>query len=120
MNAARAVVTSTIFFLWAFSTGAATLAPGDAVSHVGESATVCGVVASAKFASSSRAQPTFLDFDKPYPDQVFTAVIYGVDRAKFGMAKTSLQGKRVCVSGPIREDRAKPEIILNDPRQLAQ
>ena len=68
MNAARAVVTSTIFCLWAFSTGAATLAPGDAVSHVGESATVCGVVASAKFAVNSRSQPTFLDFDRAYPD----------------------------------------------------
>ena len=78
------------------------------------------MVALTNFEADTQFWPTFLDFDKPYPDQVFTAVIYGVDRAKFGMAKTSLQGKRVCVSGPIREDRAKPEIILNDPRQLAQ
>jgi len=120
MNAARAVVTSTIFFLWAFSTGAATLAPGDAVSHVGESATVCGVVASAKFASSSRAQPTFLDFDKPYPNAPFTAVIFGSDRAKFGTPETSLRGSRVCVTGQIRDYRGKAEIILGDPSQLAQ
>ena len=120
MNAARAVVTSTIFCLWAFSTGAATLAPGDAVSHVGESATVCGVVASAKFAVNSRSQPTFLDFDRPYPNAIFTAVIFGDDRPKFGSPETTLGGKRICVTGQIRDYRGKPEIILHDPSQLSE
>jgi hypothetical protein len=49
-----------------------------------------------------------LDFGKPYPDQVFTAVIFGADRGRFGT--TTLQDKRVCVSGLIREDRGKPKI----------
>ena len=59
-------VTSMVFALWAFSTTAATLAPGDAAGHVGEHATVCGMVASAKFAANSRSQPTFLDLGRPY------------------------------------------------------
>jgi hypothetical protein len=66
--------------------------------HVGETATVCSVVASAKFASSSRSQPTFLDLDQPYPNAPFTAVIFGSDRAKFGTPETSLRGKRICVT----------------------
>jgi len=118
MNASGVTAASAIFCLWAFSTSAATMAPGDAASHVGESATVCGVVASAKFAANSRSQPTFLDLDRPYPNPVFTAVIFGDDRPKFGAPEKSLQGTRVCVTGVIRLYRGKPEIILNDPNQL--
>jgi hypothetical protein len=81
---------------------------------------VCGAVASAKFAANSRSQPTFLDFDRAYPNAVFTAVIFGTDRPKFGAPETSLRGKRVCVTGQIRDYRGKPEIILNDPSQLTE
>jgi DNA/RNA endonuclease YhcR with UshA esterase domain len=99
---------------------AASINAADAASHVGETATVCGVVASAKFAANSRAQTTFLDLDQPYPNAPFTAVIFGSDRPNFGTPETSLRGKRVCVTGQIRDYRGKPEIILNDPSQLAQ
>jgi hypothetical protein len=78
------------------------------------------LVASAKFAANSRSQPTFLDFDRAYPNAVFTAVIFATDRPKFGAPETSLRGKRVCVTGQIRDYRGKPEIILNDPSQLTE
>jgi hypothetical protein len=90
---------SAVLLVWASSAYAEPVSPEDAVRHIGETATVCGVVRSAKFASSSRAQPTFLDLDKPYPNAPFTAVIFGSDRAKFGMPETLLRGKRVCVTG---------------------
>jgi micrococcal nuclease len=96
------------------------VSPEDAVRHVGESATVCGVMASAKFAANSRSQPTSLDLGKPYPNALFTAVIFGSDRPKFDTPETSLRGKRVCVTGQIRDYRGKPEIIVSDPSQLAQ
>src|SRR3974390_647349 len=51
------------------------LAPEDAGKHVGEKATVCGLVAAAKYAAQSGGRPTFLDFGKPYPDTIFTALI---------------------------------------------
>jgi hypothetical protein len=85
-----------------------------------QTATVCGVVASTKFDAHLRSRPTFLDFGKPYPNQVFTAVVFGSNRAKFGTPEARLQGKRVCVSGAIRDYRGKPEIILRDPSQLTQ
>jgi DNA/RNA endonuclease YhcR with UshA esterase domain len=109
-----------VLLAWASSAHAEPVNAEDAVRHVGETATVCGVVASAKFASASRSQPTFLDLDKPYPNAPFTAVIFGSDRAKFGMPETLLLGKHVCVTGQIRDYRGKPEIILNDPAQLTQ
>jgi hypothetical protein len=96
------------------------VSPEDAAIHVGETATVCGIVASAKFAATSRSQPTFLDFGNPYPNATFTVVIWGDDRAKFGAPETSLRGRRICVTGGIRLYHGKPEIILNDPSQLAQ
>ena len=43
--------------------------------------------------------PTFLNFDKRYPDQIFTLVIWGGDRSKFGDPETVYRGKRVCVTG---------------------
>lgn len=98
----------------------ASVTPEDAVRHVGESATVCGTVASAKFAASSRSQPTFLDMGKPYPNSAFTVVIFGDNRPKFGTPETTLRGKRVCVTGQIRDYRGKPEIILSDPSRLTE
>jgi DNA/RNA endonuclease YhcR with UshA esterase domain len=120
MNLGTLVAASTVFAFWASATAATPLSPEDTPKHVGETATVCGVVASAKYAASSRSQPTFLDFDEPYPNAVFTAVIFGDDRRKFGTPELSLRGKRICVTGQIREYRGKPEIIIHEPSQLAE
>jgi hypothetical protein len=59
------------------------LTAAEAAKHVGEYAKVCGEVVSTKYASSSRGQPTFLNLDKPYPDHIFTIVIWGDNRSKF-------------------------------------
>ena len=108
------------FALCAPPARAADLAAADAAHHVGETATVCGIVASGKFDSDLKSQPTFLDFERPYPDQVFTVVIFGADRSKFGTPETSLRGKHLCVTGKIQDRSGLPEIILNDPKQLRQ
>jgi hypothetical protein len=92
----------------------------DATSHVGETATVCGVVASAKFEAHARSQPTLLDLGKSYPHAVITAVIYGDNRSKFGTPETSLRGKRICVTGQISDYHGTAEIVLTDPSQLTQ
>jgi hypothetical protein len=60
------------------------LTPAEAKQHIGETATVCGVVASGRYSERARGRPTFLDMDKAYPQQVFTVVIWGENRAKFG------------------------------------
>jgi hypothetical protein len=120
MRAVKTVAICAVFALGALPARAADLGAEEAAHHVGETATVCGVVASGKFDSELKSQPTFLDFGKPYPDQVFTAVIFGADRAKFGSPETSLRGKRVCMTGKIQQQHDLPEIILNDPKQLTQ
>ena len=66
--------------LAAFLLAQASLTPAEAKAHVGEMATVCGRVASARFAESSNRQPTFLNLDTPFPKHIFTVVIFGADR----------------------------------------
>jgi DNA/RNA endonuclease YhcR with UshA esterase domain len=120
MRQPRLLTAAAVVGLWATSAGAADMRPEDAVQHIGETATVCGVVASAKFEANARSKPTLLDLGKANPHAIFTAVIYGDNRSKFGAPETSLRGKRICVTGQISDYRGKPEIVLTDPSQLAQ
>jgi DNA/RNA endonuclease YhcR with UshA esterase domain len=90
----------------------------EARNHVGERATVCGQVASARYADRSKGQPTFLNLDAAYPTQIFTIVIWGSDRAKFGEPETKYRDKRVCASGVIKNYRGTPEIETSNPKEI--
>ena len=115
-----ACIVAVTLFLSAFGASAATLSADQASAHVGESVTICGTVASADYAAHAKGQPTFLNLDKPYPHQVFTAVIWGNDRTKFGTPEKELAGKRICATGVIQLFRGVPEIILRGPQQLTR
>jgi len=95
-----------------------TLTAGQAAQHVGELARVCGVVASAKFAESSSRQPTFLNLDKAFPTHIFTVVIWGQDRRKFGAPESAYANKRLCVTGTIQLYRGRPQIIATEASQI--
>jgi hypothetical protein len=97
---------------------AANIAAADAIHFVGQVATVCGRVSSAKYASDSKGAPTFLNLDKPYPNHVFTAVIWGKDRDAFPYAPESLHGRHICVSGAIQLYRERAEIVVSAASQI--
>jgi hypothetical protein len=97
---------------------APTLTAEQAKDHVGETAKVCGQVASEHFAFRTRGQPTFLNLDQPYPHPVFTAVIWGTDRARFSQPEKRYLNKRICVTGPITVHRGQPEMVLHSPKQI--
>jgi hypothetical protein len=120
MNPLKLLTAAAAFGLWASSTTAAPLSPEEAKSHIGDTATVCGVVVSAEYEPNEQSQPTLLDLGKPHPNATFTTVIYGDNRQKFGSPETSLRGKRICVTGPISDYQGKPEIVLTDPSQLTE
>ncbi len=90
----------------------------EAKDHVGETATVCGNVVSTRYASTTKGQPTFLNLDKPYPNQMFTVVIWGSNRSKFGKPEVEYNEKRICVTGKIAEYRGVPEVIADAPAQI--
>ena len=89
-----------------------------AKSHIGEKATVCGLVAGAHYAASSKGQPTFVNLDKPYPNQIFTVLIWGSDRPKFGTPKRDYVRKNVCVTGMIEKFRGAVEIVARSSSQV--
>jgi hypothetical protein len=101
------------------SSGAQQLSAADAKQHTGEVATVCGQVASIHFAAHSRGEPTFLDLDAAYPNQVFTVLVWGEDRAKFGNIDAQYSKAHVCVHGTITQYRGGPEMVVHDPSSIS-
>jgi hypothetical protein len=96
-----------------------TIKATDAKAHIGETATVCGIVRTATWASTSDRKPTFLNVDEPYPKQLFTVVIFEDDRSKFTPPpERQFAHKNICVTGIIREYRGTPEIVVTDQKQI--
>jgi hypothetical protein len=90
----------------------------EAKDHVGEKARVCGKVVSTHYAARSKGQPTFLNLDEPYPHEIFTIVIWGSDRSKFGAPESKYQDARICATGKITTYRGTPEIAASEPSQI--
>ena len=90
----------------------------EAKNHTGERATVCGQVVSTHYASRTTGSPTFLNLDEPYPRQIFTILIWGSDRAKFGDPESKYGNKKVCVTGLIKDYRGVPEVVAQQPGQI--
>jgi micrococcal nuclease len=94
------------------------LTASDAAVHVGETATVCGSVASTHYSTRTKGQPTFLNLDEPYPKQIFTILIWGDDRSKFGTPEIQYANKKVCVTGLIKMYRGVPEVVVDRVSQI--
>lgn len=112
---------SLLFVLLAFALSPAvaqTISAADAKNHIGENATVCGKVTSERTATSSRGDPTFINLDAAYPNQVFTILIWGDDRKSVG--ELPREGSRVCASGVITDYHGEPEIVVKSSGQLSQ
>jgi hypothetical protein len=120
MNIKSKIIVLSILIL-AFTASAfaqETVSPEAAAKFIGQQKTVCGTVASAHYATRSKGQPTFLNLNKPYPQPIFTVLIWGSDRSKFEKPPETLSGKEICVSGVIQSYRGSPEIIVKDPSQI--
>jgi hypothetical protein len=94
------------------------LTTAEAKDHIGDRATVCGKVVSTHYAKSSKGEPTFLNLDEPYPKEVFTILIWGSDREKFGTPADAYKDLRGCVTGKITSYRGRPEIVGTERGQI--
>jgi hypothetical protein len=97
---------------------AQSLTTAQAKAHEGESATVCGVVASERTAASSRGEPTFINLDSVYPNQVFTILVWGDDRKNVG--ELPRVGSHVCAKGLITDYHGVPEVVVRSSGQLSK
>jgi hypothetical protein len=95
------------------------ISPAEAGKFVGKNATVCGQVSSSNYSARSRRRPTFLNLDRPYPNHVFTALIWGEDRDKFSTPpESTYSGKKICVMGTISSYQGQPQIVVKNPSQI--
>jgi hypothetical protein len=97
---------------------AQSLTASQAKAHEGETATVCGAVASERTATSSRGEPTFINLDSTYPNQVFTILIWGDDKKNVG--ELPHVGSHVCAKGLITDYHGVPEIVVRSSGQLSK
>ncbi len=109
-------ITFSFFFLSAFSQ---TITSEQVKDNVGKTVTVLGKVADGRYLASSAKQPTLLNIDKAFPDQVFTVVIYGENRKAFGYKPEEvLMGKNIYVTGKVTMYNGKPQVEVAKPEQI--
>lgn len=95
------------------------ISPEDAADHVGDEVTVCGRVLQVDFVRTMEGEPTFLVFGRPYPDHVFSVVIWGEDRAKFRRPERAYRNRDVCATGTVQvADDGRPRMAVDDPARI--
>lgn len=96
------------------------ISPFDAADYIGIVAEVCGVVESADFIRTIDGEPTFLNMGRAYPEQPFTAVIWGNDRRKWNPPpEHQYLNREICITGEIDDHDGTPQIRVADPGQVA-
>jgi hypothetical protein len=93
----------------------ATYSVAEAASHIGETATVTGMVDG--FHQSAKGN-MFLNMGGKYPNQAFTAFIPSKNAAAFADAQ-HYSGQTISVTGKISLYKGKPEIVVTSPSQIA-
>lgn len=89
-----------------------------AVRHVGKTGMVCGRVERTRHAQNTEGEPTFLYMGGAFPRHTFSARIPGSIRGSFRPTPEELQGKDVCVVGPIQRDASRAEIAVSSPSSI--
>ncbi len=93
----------------------------EASKFLGLQKTVCGKVVSSHYSARAKGKPTFINLDKPYPNEIFTVLIWGSDRRKFEKPPREMYaGKEVCVTGTIKRYHGYPLIVVNQPSQIIE
>ena len=87
----------------------------EAAAHIGEYATVEGVVAKA---FTSKGGNTFLNVGATYPNQTFTGWIPPASPVNKSPILSGLEGKHVKITGRIEMYKGKPEIRINAASEL--
>jgi DNA/RNA endonuclease YhcR with UshA esterase domain len=92
---------------------APTIGAAQAADYIGKQVTVTGVVAQLSY----RPSLVFLNFDKSFPNNSFTAIVRNSRTNEFENL-SDLKGKAVSVKGKVIDYNGKPEIELTSKSQL--
>jgi hypothetical protein len=98
---------------------AAPILPEEAKDHIGENASVRGLVEQVSFSKKGNA---FLNFGGRYPQQVLTGFVPAKNVAAVGGQQflESLAGNPVTVTGRIELYKGRPEIVISSPAQIVK
>jgi DNA/RNA endonuclease YhcR with UshA esterase domain len=91
------------------------IAPTKAREHIGEQATVIGVVSDVHVTPKG---DVFLNFGGKFPNMIFTAVSF--KNAIPAVQLMALKGRRISVSGKIKEYNGQVEIVLDSMEQISK
>ncbi|MCX7698555.1 MAG: peptidoglycan-binding protein [Candidatus Goldbacteria bacterium] len=91
----------------------------EAANYIGKVDEVCGFCVSITYEKDKKGSPVVLDFEKKYPEQVFSAIIYEYNLKKFDKPLEEMfLNKPVCVKGEINAIKGIPFIIISEPVQI--
>ncbi len=86
---------------------------------IGKEVCICGKVVGAKYTENGTNNPTYINLDKKYPNQLFTIMIFGDARRNFSYKPEQfLLQKTICVKGKITTFRGSPQIIATKEKQI--
>lgn len=90
----------------------------EASKHIGDTVFVFDKVYGGKLLNNGM---TLLNVGGDFPNHLLVVMIKPKDRSKFTIKpEEHFVGKQVMVSGVIIDYKGKPEIIINDPKQIAE
>jgi hypothetical protein len=91
-----------------------------ALYFIGQECNVCGKVVGTRYNKQTSTGITYLNFDLPYPNSPFTAVIFGKDRINFSYEpELYLKDKIICISGKVQMYQGKPQIVASNEAQIS-
>ena len=86
---------------------------------IGDECTVCGKVVATKYNQNGKSNPTYINLDKKFPEQVFTVVIFGKDRVNFTyQPEEFLNNKTICIKGKVGEFRGTPQMVISEQEAI--
>lgn len=108
-------------FLPGQTNGAQRLSASEAKNHIGEPATVCGKIVTARisrYAIGERGRPITFYLDEPAPNRVFSFVSWSSDPTKVEQTKADYTGKQVCVTGTITKVGTLPHMVVTEASHI--
>jgi len=117
--ALAAVVVAAVLAVPYACAGRETIEAAEAAGYVGEEVTVCGQVVDAAYLARSSSRPTFLNFERAFPETPFTVVIWPAVRERFDEPPHEyFLGKTLCVDGRITLYKGRPQIVVDAVDQI--
>ena len=71
------------------------------------------------YQSKGEKKTTYLNFGKPYPDALFSVVIFEASLKNFSYSPADyLKGKRVRITGVVKMYKGKPQFVITEEKDI--